>query len=75
VAALVPTADALARKARAALRGWDYLRAAQSARGARDLLDEAAERLGAVIAEAPVPADPVGVQARPRLCRARFLHE
>jgi hypothetical protein len=75
VADLVKAADALARRARVALRGWDYVRAAQSARAARDLLDEAAERLGAVIAEAPVPADPVGVRARPRLCRARFLHE
>jgi hypothetical protein len=72
---IVRAADALARRGRAALKAWDYLRAAQSARRARDLLDEAAQRLGAVVAEAPLPPDPVASRTRPRSCRARFLHE
>ncbi|HEY7515895.1 MAG TPA: hypothetical protein VIC87_15510 [Vicinamibacteria bacterium] len=72
---LVRAADALARRSRAALRSWDYLRAVESARRARDLLDEAAERVGAVVAEAPVPPDPVASRTRPRTCRARYLHE
>jgi hypothetical protein len=77
VADVVKTADALARRARASLAAWDYLRAAQDARRARDLLDDAAARMGVrvTIRDDAGPPDAAAAKARLRLCRARFLHE
>jgi hypothetical protein len=77
VADLVRAADALARRAQSALLGWDYLRAAQDARRARDLLEDAAvrARVRPATADATVAPDAPGVKARRRSCRVRFLHE